>query len=144
MRKKKKMKLEQMSIFDLLGLKTPEIPIEDQKKGVRGWIIDISAVLRMENGWKENAVCVCTRPVIFEKDTRKDKDGRLWQQAKTTHGPSMGWMGYCKKVYRNRPTWEECVQYAQEGHKGDKVLYLERDGNWNEIWEFEKGYRKGA
>lgn len=136
---------EQLSFFDVLDMsETPLIPFEEQKKGRRGWIIEISAILLKKNGFKEDAICVCTRPVIFEEDSKKDKYGRMWQQAKTTHGPYSGWSSRGKEVYAHRPTWEECKKFAKRHYTmPDKVLYYERDGKDNAVWEYENGYKGG-
>lgn len=78
----------QISMFELLGdTATPKIPFEEQKKGRKGWIIDISAILLKKNGFKEDAVCVRTVPIKFDKDSDKDKYGRWSQYANSTHGP---------------------------------------------------------
>jgi hypothetical protein len=135
---------EQISMFELLGEPvTPLIPFEEQKKGKHGWIMDISALLLRENGFREDAVCVCTRPVIFEENSKKDRNGRTSQMARSTHGPYMGWRGGYKDVYSRRPTWKECLEYAHKRYAiPEKVLYYERDGRDNEIWEYENGYSK--
>lgn len=140
---------KQISIFELLGEEeTPLIPLEQQKKGKRGWIIEVTAILLRKNGYKEDAICVCTRPVLFEADSYIDKKGIIHQEARTTYGPSSGWYGGRKKVYAKRPTWEECVQFAKEdssyAKEISKVIYMERDGKWNETWKYEDGYKKGA
>lgn len=136
---------EQLNFFDLIGeAETPLIPFEEQKKGRRGWIIEISAILLKKNGWKEDAICVCTRPVVFEENSTKDKYGRMWQQAKTIHGPYSGWSGRGKEIYASRPTWEECKKFAKRHYTiPDKVLYYERDARYNEVWNYEDGYKGG-
>lgn len=136
----------QISMFELLGMtETPEIPLAEQKKGRRGWIIEISAICPKENGFKEDMTYVCTRPVIFEEDSKRDKDGRWSQYARGTYGPYHGWWGPVHTVYAKRPTWEECLQFAeQERDKIGKIEYAERDGNWNWIYGYENGYQKGA
>jgi hypothetical protein len=135
----------QISMFELLGMpETPEIPLEEQKKGRRGWIIEISAICTRENGYKEDKTYVCTRPVIFEADTR-EKNNRWWQTVRTTHGPYHGWSARPHKVYAKRPTWEECLRYAEQDRNTiGKIEYMERDGDWNFIYGYENGYRKGA
>ena len=137
---------KQISIFELLGdTSTPEIPLEEQKKGRRGWIISISAILLRENGFKEDAVCVRTEPIRFDEDSRKDKHGRWSQFASSTHGPSHGWYGPVYTVYAKRPTWDECVAFVRKRYTNpEKVMYMERDGNFNETWGYENGYRKEA
>lgn len=138
-------KNEQMNFFDMIGeAETPMIAFEEQKAGRRGWIIIISAILLKKNGWKEDAVCVCTVPVIFEEDSKKDKYGRISQMAKSTHGSPMGWCGGYKDVYVARPTWDECVKFARKRYTiPQTVQYFERDGRDNKIWEYENGYKGG-
>lgn len=136
----------QLSIFELLGdTSTPVIIPEEQKKGRRGWIIEISGILLRKNGFKEDAVCVCTTPIKFDEDSRQDKYGRWSQYASSTHGPHHGWYGPVYTVYAKRPTWEECVAYAKKRYTiPEKVMYYERDGDFNPTWEYENGFRKEA
>ena len=137
---------EQVTIFDLMGDKgTPEILPEDQKKGRKGWIIEISAILLKKNGWKEDAVCVCTRPIVFVEDTKVDKYNRISQWWKTTYGPAAGGNGGNMTVYVRRPTWDECVAFARKKYTiPETVLYYERDGNFIPKWGYENGYGKEA
>ena len=134
--------IQQLSMFDLIG--TPEIPFEQQKKGRKGWIIEISAVLLRENGYQADMVCVCTRPVIFRENSWV-RDGMKCQGFDTIHGPASGSYGGWRTVYAKRPTWEECQEYARKERRNPgKILYMERDGNFNETWGYENGYQKGA
>ena len=135
----------QISMFELLGMTgTPEIPLAEQKKGRRGWIIEISAICPKENGFKEDMTYVCTRPVIFEEDTMERRDG-WWQRVRTTHGPVHGWSASPVKVYAKRPTWDECLKFAEQDKDTiGRIEYAERDGDWNWIHEYENGYQKGA
>ena len=136
---------EQLNFFDMIGeAETPLIPFEEQKEGRRGWIMEISAIMLIKNGWKEDAVCVRTVPVIFEEDSKIDKYGRISQMAKSTHGNPMGWCGGYKDVYAERPTWEECVKFARKKYTIPRtVRYYERDGHDNAIWNYEDGYKGG-
>ena len=130
--------IQQLSMFDLIG--TPVIPLEAQKKGMRGWIIDISAIMLRENGYPEDMTGVCTQPVRFQEDSRKD-----FQAAETTHGSFHGWYGPIKTVYAKRPTWEECVEYARKDKRHpEKVVYYEKTYDDQVIREYENGYQKGA
>jgi len=135
----------QISMFELLGMtETPEIPLAEQKKGRRGWIIEISAICPKKNGFKEDMTYVCTRPVIFEEDTRERHDG-WWQRVRTTYGPYHGWSASPHKVYAKRPTWDECLKFAEQNRDTiGRIKYMERDGNWNWIHGYENGYQKGA
>ena len=134
---------DQISIFDLLNIETPEIPLEEQKKGRKGWIIELSAIRCVENGFKEDEVCVCTRPVVFVEDTEERKDG-WWQRVETTYGPIYGWAASPRRIYAKRPTWNECVQFALDQKYPGKITYMEVTGNWEHIYGYENGYRKGA
>ena len=124
----------QISIFDMLDqYETPEIPPEEQKKGVKGWIIEGSGIFLMKNGWDHDWRGVCTRPIVFEKNTSKDRDGCWWQAAHTINGPHGGWYGGMKRVFKVRPSWADCLRYAKEtALKGDpeKVEYYEIIGDW--------------
>ena len=132
----------QISMFEIMDqYETPVIPVEEQKKGVKGWIIELNGIFLRENGFKEDWRGVCTRPVVFEKDTKKDSHG-WWQYCHTTKGPSRGWMGSPRTVYRKRPTWNDCLKYAREnGSKDDPkdVRYYERRGDWTGIYSYEEG-----
>ncbi len=132
----------QISMFEILDqYETPTIPIEEQKKGVNGWIIELSGIFLRENGFKEDWRGVETRPVIFKDDTKKDSSG-WWQHCETTKGPSHGWMGSVHMIFRQRPTWNDCLKYAKEnGHKDDPtdVRYYGRRGDWSSIYSYEEG-----
>lgn len=137
----------QISMFEMLGEPTtPVIPFEEQKKNRKGWIIEISGIFLQKNGFKENAIGVCTRPVVFEEDSKKDKYNRISQMARSIYGPPMGWCGGNKTVYAKRPTWEECVAYAHKHYSiPQTVKYYERNTNMeNPVWSYEEGYKKGA
>ena len=136
---------EQITIFDLIGRpETPEIPFDEQKKGRKGWIIEITAILLRENGFKRDITCVCTRPVVFKEDSWI-RDGRKSMAIATTHGPASGSYGGWHKVYAKRPTWEECVEYARmDRNHPETVEYMERNGDFHESWGYENGYKKGA
>ena len=137
--------IQQLSMFDLLGIGTPVIPLKDQKAGVKGWVIDISCIMLRKNGFKDDATGVCTQPVRFTANSRKDKDGRWFQAAQSTHGEFHGWYGPVYTVYAKRPTWAECVAYAHERKdRPEKVVYYERTGDDRVIREYENGYQKGA
>ena len=130
----------QLDFFDLI--KTPLIPPEEQKKGVKGWIIEFSGLFLKENGFKEDWHGVRTVLVMFERDTKQDTNGNWHQMAKAIKGPIMGWCGGTRPVYRKRPTWTECLQYAEE-HKGKgdpvDVRYYDRTGDWSPIYSYEEG-----
>ena len=135
---------KQLSMFELLGMaETPKIPFEEQKKGRKGWVIEISALLLVKNGFKENAVCVKTHGVEFEKDSTKDKYGRISQMARYIKPHDGGWCGFEKEVYATRPTWEECQAFAHKKYTTPQtVKYYERTGNDVEIWDYDKGVSK--
>ena len=83
---------------------------------------------------------VCTQPVRFQEDSRKD-----FQAAETIHGSFHGWYGPIKTVYAKRPTWEECVEYARKDkRRPEKGVYYEKTYDDQVIREYENGYQKGA
>ena len=137
---------KQISMFELLGeTETPTIPFEEQKQGRKGWIIEISGILLKKNGFKDDRICVCTRPIVFTKDSQKDQYGRISQYAQTTHGDVHGWYGPVYTVYVSRPTYRECVEFARKKYTiPDKISYYERDGRGNEVWDYDEGYRREA
>lgn len=114
------MATEQISMFELLGLDdTPEIPFDQQKKGMKGWIIEIAGLYTTtENGFEENAVGVTTARVILKKDSATDFNGR-WQYANVVEDGCRGdgWVGTPKKLYTKRPSWRELQNYVREKYK---------------------------
>ena len=133
----------QISMFSILDeYETPFIPVEEQKKGVKGWIINFSGIFLRENGFKEDWHGVETRQIVFNADTKKDKYGKMWQDAKTIKGPSMGWMGSVKPVFKTRLTWNDCLTWARKNmHKDDPedVRYFSHKGDWTGIYRYEEG-----
>ena len=125
----------QISMFDMLDqYEAPEIPPEAQKKGGKGWIIERSGTFLRKNGFDHDWRGVCTRPIIFERDTYKDKRGRWCQWAHTTKGPFAGWYGGFKRVFASRPSWADCLKFAQdtkEKDDPDQVGYYEVNGDWS-------------
>lgn len=136
---------QQVSMFQMLDeYETPQIPLDEQKKGMRGWIIEISVICLKENGYKEEWTGVETRPIVFEKDTHKDRDGFTWQYAQTTKGPHHGWSSGPKTVFSKRPSWADCLKYGREKAKKqgypEDIRFYSRDGDWNGIYSYDKGY----
>ena len=110
----------QISIFDLLEMDvTQEIPFEDQKEGVKGWVIEIGAVLLTRNGYRKNMLGVTTYRVILKRDSHTDRDGFRWQSAWAIEDMTKGcgWSGRPKKLYAKRPTWGELQRYARDHAK---------------------------
>ena len=135
---------EQMNMFQLLGMgETPEIPFEQQKKGRKGWVIEISGIFLVKNGFKENMIGVCTHAVQFTRDSEKDKYGRISQFCDRIKPHDGGWYGQHKTVYAARPTLDECIAFGKKSYSyPEKIVYFERNGNWENIWEYEKGNTK--
>ena len=134
----------QITMFEMLGdTATPKIPFEEQKKGRKGWVIEISAILLTKNGFRENMIAVRTHAVQFVRDSEKDKYGRIKQFAERIKPHDGGWYGPYYEVYAARPTWEECVAFARAKYTlPEKVVYYERTGDNREIWEYEDGNKK--
>ena len=134
----------QITMFEMLGdTATPKIPFEEQKKGRKGWVIEISAILLTKNGFRENMIAVRTHAVQFVRDSEKDKYGRIKQFVEKIKPKDGGWYGPCYEVYAARPTWEECVAYARSRYTmPEKVVYYEKDGDYKSIWEYEDGNKK--
>lgn len=135
----------QMNMFELLGEnETPVIPFEEQKKGTKGWCIQIMGVFTIENGFKKNMVGVTTRRMIITQDSHV-RHGHRWQCVKS--------IDRCKGderiaspevFYAKRPTWRECQRYVREHHKGDpkeyEIVYTEKGGDAIvSISEYQKG-----
>ena len=135
---------EQLNMFGMLGMdETPEIPFEEQKKGRKGWVIEISGVFLVENGFKENMVGVTTHAVQFVQDSTKDKYGRISQYANRIKPHDGGWWGPNYPVYVSRPSLEECIEYGRKKYTvPEKVVYYERNSDLNGIWDYEKGNKK--
>lgn len=132
--------MEQMSIWSFLdSYETPLIPYEQQKKGTRGWIIECSGLFLRENGFKKDQYGVCTRPIVFESDTKPDGS----QHAHTLKGPFHGWWGGNKEVFERRPSWSDCLLHAKKNRAKDEpedVIFYDHKANWDEIWSYEDGY----
>ena len=130
---------EQISMTALLdSYETPEIPPEEQKAGMKGWIIECSGIFLVKNGSDRDWRGVCTRPVIIEKDTTPDKRAYSgWHQAaRTLKGPYMGWYGGLRTIFARRPSWSDCLKYMRDTKKKDdpeEVRYYEIIGAWNGI-----------
>jgi hypothetical protein len=128
---------QQISMFAMLdAYETPEIPPDEQKKGGKGWIIECSGIFLKKNGFDHDHRGVCTRQVILEKDTRPDPkawDG--WFQAgHTIKGPYHGWYGPVHRIFRQRPTWSDCLKYMADTRlegEPEEVGYYEVIGDWN-------------
>ena len=134
---------EQIDFFNMLGdPETPLIPFDEQKKGRKGWVIEISLVGLVENGFKENIIGVKTHAVQFNRDSEKNKYGRISQFADRIRPHDGGWYGPYYDVYATRPTMKECIAYARKNHPTEKVVYYERDGHDREIWNYEEGNKK--
>lgn len=130
---------QQISMFAMLdAYETPEIPPDEQKEGVKGWIIECSGIFLKKNGFDHDHRGVCTRQVILEKDTRPDPKARdgWFQAAHTIKGPWHGWYGPYYRIFRQRPTWSDCLKYMAEDHPAmsgepEEVEYYEVIGDWN-------------
>lgn len=135
--------MTQISIFQLMDeYETPEIPLKEQKKGVKGWVIQISCICLKKNGYRQDWTGVETRPVIFTENTHKDRDGFWWQCCQSTKGPYFGWAKGPEKVFRERPTWNDCLKWVRDNREDEPedIRYYSRDGAWNEINSYEDGY----
>lgn len=114
----------QVSMFDLLGIPTtPIIPPEAQKKGVKGWVIEIEGNYLIRNGFRENMIGVTARRIELLGDTKHDRRG-WWQNVRTIdYCKGDGWYGGCYTLYAKKPTWAECERYVREHHKGEPYDY---------------------
>lgn len=143
----------QLSMFIMLGEdETPVIPFEQQKKGMKGWVIEIQGVYTTENGFKKNMVGVTTKQVVLNRDSYIRHNRTLdrteyWQDASSTGVGGCkgdGWIGSPKKIYVRRPTWAECQEYVRKHHRGDpyeyEIVYTRKNGDaCVRICEYEKG-----
>ena len=128
---------QQISMFAMLDeYETPEIPLEEQKAGMKGWIIEGSGIFLKRNGNDHDWRGVCTRPIILNENTEPDPGSYSgWFQAgETTKGPSSCWYGPVKRIFRERPTWHDCLKYMADTRERDdpeEVGYYEIIGLWN-------------
>lgn len=136
---------KQMSMFEMLDdFNTPEIPWQEQKAGVKGWIIQITGIMLKKYGFKEDMIGVATIPVTFVEDTKEEQynkfQKRLCQWARYSTG---GWCGEYKKVYAKRPTWRECQEYVHKKYTiPEKVVYCRETANGHQICDYEEDKRK--
>lgn len=125
----------QISVFELLGMdETPEIPFEEQKEGVKGWVIETAGLYLVKNGFKEDMIGVTVRHVQLRADSWTDRENYKWQNAVTIdHCKGDGWIGGPKKLYARKPTWAECEKYVREHYKGEpfkyRIICVRKDGN---------------
>lgn len=125
---------EQLNIFEMIGMdETPEIPFEEQKKGTKGWIIQICGLFTTEYGWKRNMIGVTVRHMMLNQDPHTDQHGR-WQSAwSIDRCKGDGWMGEPRKLYARKPTWKECVNHVKENHRGEPyeydIVFCEKGGD---------------
>ena len=135
-------KIRQISIFEIMEMnETPDIPFKEQKKGVKGWVIEIQALFTIENGFKRNMIGVTTVRVILDQDSKTDCDGFKWQYAHVIEDgcKADGWSGSVKKLYKKRPTWKECCDYVRTKHKEPwDIVFTLKDGHaCTHICDFE-------
>lgn len=130
----------QVSMFEMLDMDdTPTIPFEQQKRGMKGWVIQINAIFLPENGYEKTMVGVTTMQVVLNRDsyTRHNKIlDRIeqWQDATCTGVGGCrgdGWVGSPKKLYVRRPTWRELQEYVRKQYKDpyDEIVYTYKDGH---------------
>lgn len=143
----------QLSIFELMDLdETPVIPFEQQKRGMKGWVIEIQGIFTVENGFKKNQVGVTTKRVVLNQDSYTRHNRTLdriekWQAATCTGEGGCkgdGWVGDPRKLYVKRPSWRELQDYVRRNYRGtyDEIVYTYKDGHASvHIGEYE---RKGA
>ena len=131
--------MEQLSIWSMLDeYEIPLMPPEQQKKGAVGWVIEFSGLFLRENGYKSDWHGICTRPVVFERDT--NDRGQMAHCIKGTH---MGWCGQVKQIFSRRPTWNDCLLYARKNARKDDptdVRYYDRTGDWVPIYDYKDGF----
>ena len=131
---------DQISMFELMDMdETPTIPFEQQKRGMKGWVIEIQGIYTVENGFKKNMVGVTTMQVILKSDSHTRVNRTLnrteqWQNAVCTGIGGCkgdGWLGTPKKLYVRRPTWRELENYVRAKYRGtyDEIVYTYKDGH---------------
>ena len=143
----------QISMFELLDMdETPTIPFEEQKRGMKGWVIEIQGIYTVENGFGKNMVGVTAMQVILKQDSYTRVNRTLdrvekWQDAECTGVGGCkgdGWVGSPKKLYARRPTWRELQDYVRKHYRDpyDEIVYTYKDGHaLTHIGDYEK---KGA
>lgn len=130
----------QVSMFEILGMdETPTIPFEQQKRGTKGWVIQISAILLPENGYEKTMVGVTAMQVELNRDSyaRHNKTtGRIeqWQDATCTGVGGCkgdGWVGSPEKLYARKPKWRELQDYVRQEYREpyEEIVYVYKDGH---------------
>ena len=131
---------EQVSMFEMLEMdETPTIPFEQQKRGMKGWVIQIEAIFLPENGYEKRMVGVTTKQVVLDRDsyTRHNKTlDRIekWQTATCTGVGGCkgdGWVGSPRKLYVRKPKWRELQDYVRREYREpyDEIVYVYKDGH---------------
>ena len=130
----------QVSMFEMLGVdETPVIPFDQQKRGMKGWVIEICAEFLPENGYKKRSVGVTTYQVVLDRDSYERKNivtDRIeqWQTATCTGVGGCrvdGWVGRPKKLFSARPKWWELQEYVRKNYREpfDEIVYAYKDGH---------------
>lgn len=144
----------QMSIFELMQQdETPTIPFEKQKRGMKGWVIEIQGIFLVENGFKKNMVGVTAKQVVLDMNSYTRKNCAIdrieqWQGATCTGKgggcKGDGWIGSPRKLYAKQPKWWELQEYVRQNYRKpyDEIVYTYKDGHaCLHIGDYE---RKGA
>ena len=114
---------EQTTLFDALedAYTTPVLPPEEQRKGMRGWIVE---AVPYRDGNEDDAKYVLlmlqARIVEFERDTVRTAKG--WSQNAHTADRNMGWGGWERLIFRSRPTVGDMLKVAHKEYPGTKGL----------------------
>lgn len=114
---------EQTSLFDALedAYTTPVMPPEDQRKGMRGWIVETVPV---RDGLEDDApfvlLILTARMVEFMSDTTMTDKG--WSQAAQAVDRTMGWGGWERLIFRRRPTVGDMLKIAHNAWPGTEGL----------------------
>ena len=127
----------QISMFEMMNMdETPVIPFEEQKRGMKGWVIEISGIYEMEG---KKIIGVTTKQVVLERDsyTRYNRildRNEQWQSAHCTGVGGCrgdGWSGTPEKLYVRKPLWRELEKYVRENEKTkyDGIVFTYKDGH---------------
>lgn len=130
----------QISMFEMLGVdETPVIPFDQQKRGMKGWVIEINAEFLPENGYEKRMVGVTTMQVVLDRDSYERKNTvhdriEKWQSATCTGVNGCrgdGWVGKPKKLFSARPKWWELQEYVRKNYREpfDEIVYTYKDGH---------------
>jgi hypothetical protein len=112
-------KAEQVTVFDLLeGFRTPLMPPEQMKPGVKAWVIEAAGITNSMD-WDAPILFWKVRPrrVQFKRVPRFSEKWQKWETGADScdHKNFFGWSGYVRDpTFTRRPCFADQVKYVEQ------------------------------